>query len=221
MRGRTVAAGLWAIAFVALLLGAVVSPPTHANILSLAAVGHGFTLVALGVERRQRLEPAESRGRIFTLCVLAALLLGECAGILVAFEVRSNSLALWFALGASFAAAGVAATWRRVPTDDVFTCQIAFHATVLLPLCATINRIWIRPAAYQFLTDQPLEQLSLGFEIMIMTVMEIPLIVLVIAGALSFNVNHPTDDQRLGWTVVLVHQAVLLVMLFRWASAGL
>src|SRR5205085_2425381 len=63
---------------------------------------------------------------------------GAAAGGAMMLGLGEQALALWFLLGMSFAAAGIASTLRRLPPDHVFASQLFFHASFLIPIVAAL-----------------------------------------------------------------------------------
>lgn len=218
--GPTVAGGLWMVAFASLLLAALVSRPVASNLLSLAAVGHALTALAIFLEPGPPSQASFRRGRAFTVGSLGVFLLGELLGTAIALGLGGRPLALWFTLGAGFAAVGIAATWRRVPGDDVFACQLAFHAIVLIPLFGAFQPYGLGSATRRLLGEEALEQYTPGFAVVIFSVMAIPLLLLSLSNVLAHNLEGAAGDRSLSWAVLLAHQVIFLLFLFRWTAGG-
>src|SRR5438067_391784 len=96
--GWGVAAVLWAVAFAALGLAAVVGNADARGVVSVAVVGHGLTAVALRIDGGEEGRLPWIRGRRFTLAVFAAIAAGEAAGVGVSLVLGAGALALWFGL---------------------------------------------------------------------------------------------------------------------------
>jgi hypothetical protein len=211
--GPTVAGGLWLGALATLLTTAWVAKPVAANLVSLAVVGHALTGVALTRDRRTPEESGGFRGRAFTAGVLAVFLLGELVGTLLALRLGLRALGLWFELAASFSLVGIAATFRRLPGDGVFATQIAFHATLLLPLVSAV----LTPVELRW----ALETTSIGLALVVLTVLPIPLLLMTIGDVLAYCLDLPAEDRSRAWEMLVAHQGLLLIMLVRWARVSL
>jgi hypothetical protein len=219
--GLSLAAILWVVAFAALGMAAFTTAANAAGVISLACVGHASTSLALVIDRADRESARSVAGRKTTVLYLGVLFAFELIGTLVLLAPGEQNLGLWFALGASFSAVGIAATWSRVPSDNVLACQLFFHTVILAPLLAALPLFLIDLDKDDGRPSVSLGRTAMSLVILVFRVVAIPLLIVTLATVLAYNLSRPKRDRDLPWAVMTAHQAIFAVIVFRWSAHGL
>lgn len=219
--GLTLAAALWGVAFVALGMAALTIKAESRGVVGLTVVGHVLTLFALVLDKTEPAQPRSLAGRSTTILYLAGFLILELAGTVLLAVLGEHDLALWFALGASFSALGIAVSWQRVPSDHVLACQIFFHAAIVAPLVAALPVFVI-----DLTRNEVREEVSLGLTTMTWTVLvgcevAVPLLIVTLITALAYDLSRPRSEPIVSWAVLMAHQLGFAALVFRWAGDGL
>lgn len=221
--GRTFTLGetLWAVAFATLGLAALLTAPDYRAVISLTLVGHALTVLAIALDDSAPDTLSTPRGATYTIATLAVGLVGEAAGGIGLLALGAYDLAAWFLVALSFAAAGIVTTLRRVPGDNVFGCQIFFHGTFLSPLAPALIG-WLFASSYADQGgDRPLGIAAAGVAVLVIRTVWIPLLFVTLLAVLTFNLSRVRQDRGPCWDVLVAHQAVFAVIVFRWAANGL
>jgi hypothetical protein len=219
--GLTVAAGLWGVAFAALAMAALTTKADAKGVIGLTCVGHALTVLALVMDKADPDSPRSLAGRSTTILYLTTFLVVELVGMLLLLAMGERNLSLWFALGASFAALGIAVTWRRVPGDNVLACQLFLHTAIVAPLLAAVPVFLIDLTRDQGLSGVLLGLTTMSLTVLVFCVVAIPLLIVALLTVLAYNLSRPRPDQDLPWAVLTAHQLMFAVLVFRWAGDGL
>jgi hypothetical protein len=219
--GLSLAAILWLVAFAALGMAAFTTTANAAGVFSIACVGHASTSLALVIDRASRESVPSKAGRKTTVLFLGVFLAIELIGTLAPLAFGEQNLALWFALGASFSAVGIAATWSRVPSDNVLACQLFFHTVILAPLLAALPFFLLDLAKDDGQASMSLGRAMMSLVVMVFCVVAIPPLIVTLATVLAYNLTRPRTDRDLPWAVMTAHQGIFALILFRWSANGL
>ncbi|MBX6316745.1 MAG: hypothetical protein IRY99_28105 [Isosphaeraceae bacterium] len=202
---------LWAVAFAALALAALLAPADAGGVVGLVAVGHGLWLTAFYVEPTVRRSAADGRAQALVAVVLVVLGSCEALGLARALAEREWDQGLWFGLALSFAAAGVLGTMRRGPSDGVLACQLFFHGLMLVPaLAALADRLLATGGAG-----------PLAPRLVVIVGVAVPVLFATLLLILAHDLHRPPEARDLAWAALLAHQAAYVVILIRWAGHGL
>jgi len=221
--GANLSSWLWAVAFSALALSALAAPADEGGVRNLALGGGvlwgtAFILDPDGRRARRRGEP-RATGLVVGVLVVAGL--AEALAMASALGEGQDPQALWFGSGVGFAAAGVASTLRRGPSDPALACQLFLHVLVLFPAAAIVLVALLRAIVGGAGAGAVTGASPLTKSLILVVTIALPLLCTSLLATLGYQLTRPTEERSLPWTALLVLQAAFAALAARWAYDGL
>ena len=208
---------LWLVMLVALGLGSVSVPASGTGLLGV----FGLAILLWSVPFFRDLFRNRDRPEAQAVGLVGGVLIGfgglELIGLLTAVSDHQPEQAAWFGSALGFASVGLISARRAEPSDRVLSAQISLHLVLSIPaLGGPMNQglRWLAGAASaETITDASGLVRTL---ILIVTVLQPPLFLLLLA-VLGLEASDPSRENSTPfWTALLVGEAAVVVLLFRW-----